>query len=868
MTNKNYALKIALVYLAFGLFWISLSDSWLESLSLSREVVTVLSVIKGWGYVGLSAFLIYIIGNRYIKKLMQANQLQQKSYDELTATYEELTATEEELRQQFDEIMLSHEKINTQNTILSTVQETMVGLINERNVDTLLNKIVQTSTELAGTPHSFIYLLDKEKEHFELKVGLGLFKDLAGAFNINQNLGQVGQVLQTGQISIVDNYTTWEHSLDSPHLATVTSMINVPLKSNQMVVGTIGLAYTEPSRHFNATDSELLERFASLASIALNNAQLHTQLKQELAELEKREQTIRAIFDATNDAIFLHDAESAEPINWNHKAEKLFGFTLKEAQQTGIAKIDSLYCNGKLVEIIRSAPAEDSQPFEWSMTNRQGEHLYLEINHRKVTIGATECALAVIRDISQRKKADIELFHTQAQKIALLKAIPDLILLFDRQGIYLDYSQPTSFDLYVSAEQFLGKSIFDILPADIAAEYLASIQKAIDKETSQLIEYQLLQNNQVHFFEARFVKSGCDETLAMIRDITYKKQIEQRLEFLSLHDALTGVYNRTYFEEKVLELRGQTTKSAGIIICDVDGLKLINDTLGHRAGDELRKVVAETLMPCASLTDVIARIGGDEFAIIVVEPAQQKIAELSAAIKIAVEKYNETNLQLPLSLSTGWAISLADVDIDALFKQADNNMYREKMHKGLSTRSAIVQAMMKALEARDFITEGHADRLQSLAENLARKLKLSDPLIADLKLLAKFHDIGKVGIPDSILFKPGRLTPDEFTVMRSHCDIGYRIAKSAPDLAPIAEWVLKHQEWWNGQGYPLNIAGEEIPLACRILALADAFDAMTNDRPYRKAMKYQEALDEIRKYSGTQFDPKLTEVFIEMLTDR
>lgn len=866
MTNKYYALEISLTYLVFGVLWILLSDIFLRSLSLNSEVVTYFSVIKGWAFVGFSALLIYAIVNRYVGKLTQANQRHQKDYDELTATYEELTATEEELRQQFDEILQSHEKNNTQNAILSTMQETMMGLINELNADTLLNKIVQTATELAGTSHGFICLLNKEKKSVDLKVGFGIFQEQAGVFEMKLDAGQVGQVFQTGQISIIENYTTSQHHIDAPHLATVTSMIQVPLQSHQKVMGTIGLAYTEPSRHFNTTASELLNRFASLASIALNNAQLHTQLQQELEELKKKEETIRAIFDATNDAILVYDVESAELINCNLKAEELFGFTfLEEMQQMKIAKIDVFFRNDKLLEAIRSAPTKGSQLLELSVTNRWGDRLYLELNHRKVIIGGTQCALAVIRDISQRKKAAAELARAQAQKLALLKAIPDLILLLDNQGRFLDYNQPANFDLYVPPEQFVGKSIADIFPAEFTHNALFHIKKTLNGGDIQLLEYQLLQNNQLHYFEARFVKSSDFEVLAIIRDITYKKQIEQQLEYLSLHDALTGVYNRTYFEEEVLKLRSQITKSAGIIVCDVDGLKLINDTLGHHAGDELLKVVAKTLTSCSSLTNVVARIGGDEFAIIVVEPDQQKMAELSAAVKTAVEKYNKTNQQLPLSLSTGWAIGVADVDIDALFKEADNNMYREKMHKGLSTRSAIVQTMMKALEARDFITEGHADRLQSLVEDLARKLQLSDPMIADLKLLAKFHDIGKVGIPDNILFKPGRLTQDEITIMRSHCDIGYRIAKSAPDLVPIAEWVLKHQEWWNGQGYPLNIAGKEIPLPCRILALADAFDAMTNDRPYRKAMKYQDAINEIRKCAGTQFDPALTELFIEII---
>lgn len=455
------------------------------------------------------------------------------------------------------------------------------------------------------------------------------------------------------------------------------------------------------------------------------------------------------------------------------------------------------------------------------------------------------------------------LAYTNQIQQEILQAIPDLILRLDCHGNFFDF-KPANFAPYVPADQFLGKNITDVFTRELAEQALEFIKQALNSGNIQLMEYQLEQDNQVHYFEARFVKNSDLEVMAIIRDITYKKKIEQRLELLSIKDSLTEIYNRTHFEEQILKIGKQSGETVGIIVCDVDGLKLINDTLGHFSGDELLKTTAKILSSCISPPDIVARIGGDEFAILVSNPDTQKMNELSRTIEIAIEKYNATNHQLPLSLSCGSAIGFGD--INSLFKEADNNMYREKMHKGLSTRSAIVQAMMQALEARDYITEGHGERLESLVEAFVQKIQLSAPLVADLKLLAKFHDIGKVGIPDNILFKPEKLTPDEISVMRRHCDIGFRIAKSVPDLAPIADWILKHQEWWNGKGYPLNLAGEEIPLACRILALADAFDAMTNDRPYRKAMSYQEAIDEIRKCAGTQFDPVLTEPFIEMLT--
>ena len=171
---------------------------------------------------------------------------------------------------------------------------------------------------------------------------------------------------------------------------------------------------------------------------------------------------------------------------------------------------------------------------------------------------------------------------------------------------------------------------------------------------------------------------------------------------------------------------------------------------------------------------------------------------------------------------------------------------------------------MELLKARDYITEGHGDRLQKIVYDMGNLLGLSSRTISDLRLFAQFHDIGKVGIPDRILLKPGPLNSEEKIEMQQHSEIGYRIAQSAPELLPIADWVLKHHEWWNGGGYPLALSGEEIPLECRILAIADAYDAMISDRPYRKAMSHAAAVKELQDYSGRQFDPSLVGIFVSI----
>lgn len=349
------------------------------------------------------------------------------------------------------------------------------------------------------------------------------------------------------------------------------------------------------------------------------------------------------------------------------------------------------------------------------------------------------------------------------------------------------------------------------------------------------------------------------------RDITDRKEMEEQLKYFSLYDSLTGLYNRAHFE---MEMRRLETgrHSLGLIVCDVDGLKLVNDTLGHDTGDKLLQLVAGVIKESLRKRDIVARMGGDEFAVLLPHSDEKTVEGVCGRIRKAVAGHNAVDPELPLSMSIGFAVNdKSNVNWRDIYKEADNNMYREKLHHKQSVRSAIVKTLMKALEARDFITEGHADRLQDLVANMAGFIGMPEHSVTDLRLLAQFHDIGKVGIPDNILFKPDPLTREEAEQMQRHCEIGHRIALSSPDLGPIAEWILSHHEWWNGGGYPLGLKGEEIPLACRMLAIADAYDAMTSDRPYRKAISSDEALAELQRCAGTQFDPALVRAFIESM---
>ncbi|MDO9534508.1 MAG: diguanylate cyclase [Bacillota bacterium] len=354
--------------------------------------------------------------------------------------------------------------------------------------------------------------------------------------------------------------------------------------------------------------------------------------------------------------------------------------------------------------------------------------------------------------------------------------------------------------------------------------------------------------------------------LIIYEDITERKRYEKQLKYLSMHDQLTGLYNRAYLEDELNRLSKSREYPITIISTDLDGLKLINDTLGHDKGDKLLKACTKVLKQSLRCSDILIRVGGDEFVAILPKTALKSGEEIADRIRTQVDLYNSKNTELPLSLSIGIAASENEnVSLRDTFKESDDLMYREKIYRRSSVRNQVVNTLLIALAERDYITEGHAQRLSNLCKTMGEKLGLSSQKLVDLALLALVHDFGKVGIPDSILFKNGPLTESEWEIMIQHPEKGHRIAISSPDLSGVAELILLHHEKWDGSGYPYGFKGEKIPIECRILALVDAFDAMTNDRPYRKAISWDEAREEIIKYSGTQFDPALVDVFLSVL---
>lgn len=363
----------------------------------------------------------------------------------------------------------------------------------------------------------------------------------------------------------------------------------------------------------------------------------------------------------------------------------------------------------------------------------------------------------------------------------------------------------------------------------------------------------------------------------------------------TLRDGLTGLNNHRYFQEalsRYVAKAGLAGKQLSLLMIDIDNFSQINGRLGHHVGDKLLATVGSSLASMVREAEEACRLSGDKFAVILPRSssleagvfAERLRKRITGAIKHA---YPEVLLTVTVGISTYPALAK---DKEGLIATADGALYWGKL-TGKNTvliyhpdvvevlsaeeraRRAeeasyldLVKSLADAVDARDPYTRLHSQGVSELATKLAGKISLDPEKISDVKTAGLLHDVGKIGVPDAVLNKPGRLTEEEMAVIKNHPVLSAQIIQST-SLGSIVPIVRAHHERWDGNGYPDALKGKKIPFEARILAIADTFDAMTTDRPYRKALSVEEALAEIKRCSGTQFDPHLVQAFLEMFAD-
>ena len=336
---------------------------------------------------------------------------------------------------------------------------------------------------------------------------------------------------------------------------------------------------------------------------------------------------------------------------------------------------------------------------------------------------------------------------------------------------------------------------------------------------------------------------------------------------LALQDSLTGLGNRRRLMADLGEQIGMAGPDQPLVLAmyDLDGFKAYNDTYGHATGDALLRRLGDRLAAAMAGRGQSYRMGGDEFCVlasVAAEDAQETVERASQAL-------SDRGHGFRVKASCGWVLIPDDraADPSSALRVADRRMYAQKNLGRTSAGRQTVDVLLKVLSERSVELGAHLHDVTGLCRAVAERMRVATEELGPILQAASLHDIGKAAIPDSILDKPGPLNAEEWTFMRTHTVIGERILTAAPALTKAARVVRSCHEHWNGSGYPDGLAGRDIPLGARIIAVCDAYDAMVSDRPYRSRMSPEVALEELRRCAGSQFDPAVVNAFAGVLAD-
>jgi len=376
------------------------------------------------------------------------------------------------------------------------------------------------------------------------------------------------------------------------------------------------------------------------------------------------------------------------------------------------------------------------------------------------------------------------------------------------------------------------------------------------------------------------------------REIYYRRKAERQANV----DGVTEIFNHRYFQERLnaeVERANRYDRSLSVMMLDLDNFKAFNDTWGHQEGDKLLKWFASVCSRCVRNIDILARYGGEEFVVILPETTPDDALAVAERIRETVEKQS----LVAFGKNRGVTVSAGIAGFPqhartrhALILSADAALYQSKqrgrnrclIYDEHFTRSyhattnhvkallalddmAAIEALAAAIDARDVHTKGHSASVMRLSVDLAGKLGMTTEDIENLRSAALLHDLGKIGTPEEVLGKNTPLDANEWQQLENHAGLGSQILKRVQQMSSIIPGVKHHHERYDGKGYPNGLTGQNIPLVARIIAIADAYDAMTNPRAYRPAMSHEDAVEEIKRCAGSQFDPELVDQFLEVL---
>ncbi len=353
--------------------------------------------------------------------------------------------------------------------------------------------------------------------------------------------------------------------------------------------------------------------------------------------------------------------------------------------------------------------------------------------------------------------------------------------------------------------------------------------------------------------------------IGMVDDISERKLIEEKVRAKQFRDELTNLYNRSYFLEEMSRLDTPRQIPLTIILADLSGLNMVNNAFGNASGDKMLTIAAEILKNTFRAEDILARLESDKFAVLLPQTDADKAKLL--ADKITENTDSSSIESIPVSFTIGTSTKeTPDHDIVTILNEAEADLYKNKLLSNNEGMNSTITKLRYQLSNKSLETNDHLEKMKYIARQIGEKLNLSDSELKNLDIAIDLHDIGKINIPEFLLKKKGALNKEEWDIIMSHPETGYRLIEVTEDLAHLAHEILAHHEHWNGKGYPQGLKEADIPLISRIIAVADAHEVMSSGRLYKKAMSSEEIIAEFKKCSGTQFDPELVEIICHLIS--
>lgn len=436
-------------------------------------------------------------------------------------------------------------------------------------------------------------------------------------------------------------------------------------------------------------------------------------------------------------------------------------------------------------------------------------------------------------------------------------------MVYDQNGKPKDYTflnVNKGFETQTSlvAKDILGKTVLTVIP-ETESIWINRYHQVVKQ--NKAMNFTGYSGGLDRYFEVSAYPIGNKKFVTIVHNTTSLIQKEKEVQLLSTHDYLTLLKNRKEFIRDLKILEKYSSAPTHLVLFDIDGFSIFNDAFGNDIGDHILVEVSRVLKDYTQSEYNVYRVGGDSFAVLLKdESIDMKLYMKQLQQKIEQVQYNDVYVSITMAHQTKKTQT-----VNAFINAVEKKLLKNKANKNKSHYSQRIDLLLETLTEKYEDEKMHSANVKALCRRLGEALNLTDKEINELTLAGYLHDIGKIAIPEEILHKPAKLTEEEYAIVKTHAEIGYRILNAVEAYQNVALATLHHHERYDGKGYPRGLEKEDIPLYSRIISVVDAYEAMVSDRVYRKALGKDYAIEELKKCSGSQFDPKIVQTFIQCI---